>query len=471
MAANANPNPAPPNPWAPLVLSLDGGGIRGLSILYILREVMEHIKTLDDADTPQNQIEGGVQNHDVPLPCNYFDFIIGTSTGGLIAIMLGRLRMGVDDSIKQYWILANKIFVPPKKRRYFQHYSRRKVQDAAREAVIQHCRCHPNNGPCTGYELLRQHDYAEGVNRTCKVAVVTVRDGGATTFQKEKSADITTLFRSYDHSARPSVIGLEYNPRVLQRSVLTIPTACSCTSAAPSYFKSVEVNGRRYIDGGVEENNPAKVAWNEALQMVNPGGLPAQLFPKALVSIGTGRTKAQSRFGWTSFVQWTVKNITETQRNHNDVTGFAAAQPGSSYFRFDVPHNPHGLPYKGLADIGLAECEKKRIKPVVPAHAGAATPLTQCLQRVEQRDGPLRAQATETQKGGYKPQKYRYVTFNKLRDRTALYCGVGVRPDGTNVLTDIQSCAQLLRTQSLARKAGNQQWWNGFRTHPDPSHN
>jgi Patatin-like phospholipase len=64
----------------PRILSLDGGGVRGLSSLLILREVMEEIGR-----------RSGAAN--TPLPCQYFDLIGGTSTGGLIAIMLGRLRM------------------------------------------------------------------------------------------------------------------------------------------------------------------------------------------------------------------------------------------------------------------------------------------------------------------------------------------------------------------------------------------
>jgi Patatin-like phospholipase len=43
-------------------------------------------------------------------PCEYFDMIGGTSTGGLIAIMLGRLRMTVDDCIDACTLLSDKVF-------------------------------------------------------------------------------------------------------------------------------------------------------------------------------------------------------------------------------------------------------------------------------------------------------------------------------------------------------------------------
>ncbi|KAL2025831.1 hypothetical protein VTO58DRAFT_103014 [Aureobasidium pullulans] len=75
------------------LLSLDGGGVRGLSSLYILQRIMNAI----DPDDP-------------PKPCDYFDVIGGTSTGGLIAIMLGRLDMSVDECINAYTELSEKVF-------------------------------------------------------------------------------------------------------------------------------------------------------------------------------------------------------------------------------------------------------------------------------------------------------------------------------------------------------------------------
>jgi patatin-like phospholipase/acyl hydrolase len=45
-----------------------------------------------------------------PKSCDYFDMICGTSTGGLIAIMLGRLHMTVDECIDEYKKLSARIF-------------------------------------------------------------------------------------------------------------------------------------------------------------------------------------------------------------------------------------------------------------------------------------------------------------------------------------------------------------------------
>jgi patatin-like phospholipase/acyl hydrolase len=64
----------------PRILTLDGGGVRGLSSLLILRDIMEDIAQRTDAA-------------ETPRPSEYFDLIGGTSTGGLIAIMLGMLGM------------------------------------------------------------------------------------------------------------------------------------------------------------------------------------------------------------------------------------------------------------------------------------------------------------------------------------------------------------------------------------------
>ena len=75
------------------LLTLDGGGVRGLSSLMILRRLMA---TVDPAAPPK--------------PCDYFDMIGGTSTGGLIAIMLGRLRMTVDECIDAYTTLSDRVF-------------------------------------------------------------------------------------------------------------------------------------------------------------------------------------------------------------------------------------------------------------------------------------------------------------------------------------------------------------------------
>jgi patatin-like phospholipase/acyl hydrolase len=81
------------------LLSLDGGGVRGLSSLVILKRIMHVLHQ-----------KAGVEEKEPFRPCEHFDIIAGTSTGGLIAIMLGTLRMSVDDAIESYLAFAPKIF-------------------------------------------------------------------------------------------------------------------------------------------------------------------------------------------------------------------------------------------------------------------------------------------------------------------------------------------------------------------------
>ncbi|KAJ2987846.1 hypothetical protein NUW58_g4285 [Xylaria curta] len=505
------------DPWAAIVLSLDGGGVRGLSSLYILREIMKEIKRLDDEAPAGDRLEQG-SNGRLPLPCHYFDFIIGTSTGGLIAIMLGRLRMGVTDCIQQYWVLSNAIFRPTRQR-YLQLYSRKKVQNAAKEVVKKYCSCHQGeDGVCNGGEDLRQYDYDEEgtrssnpalANKTCRVAVLTVREGGITTFEPRQN-DKLILFRSYNHSVQYrtnlSSQPKELNPRTLENCKLRIHEACSATSAAPTYFRSVWLRGRKFIDGGVQANNPSIHAWNEATQMAYTTP------PHALVSIGTGMSKKYDRFSIRSFICFVARNITDTERDHETARGLPG--PGR-YFRFNVPEGPLNTVHKGLAKIKLSACKKKHKRPwhvrvanrlsqkqpaspAVPNLLSDANPTngsetnttntpavsrpptrretSKRVKEVAAEDECLRRDVEEKRKGGFKPSKYDYKTFDDIRDRTIQYCNSiqEGEQDNHDIKKLIISCATMLREQSLRRRnlerAGTPgvRSFTQFRKHPNP---
>ncbi|KAI1127766.1 acyl transferase/acyl hydrolase/lysophospholipase [Nemania abortiva] len=479
------------DPWAPIVLSLDGGGVRGLSTLYILREIMREIKRLDDNASAEDRLE---QNPDgqLPLPCHYFDLIIGTSTGGLIAIMLGRLRMGVLDCIQQYWVLSNTIF-RPHRLRFVQLYSRRKVQDAAIEVVKQFCDRHPGRpGECTGNEFLRQYDYDEEditspnrpfANKTCRVAVLTVREEGITTFVKERS-DVPVLFRSYNHRLRDPNDVYELNPKTLEKSRLRIHEACSATSAAPTYFRPVWLWGRKFIDGGVQANNPSIVAWNEAICMANPpydrGSSGPQNNPRALISIGTGMSTKYHRFGVRPFLRFMARKIVDTEDDHRNATFLTR---NSCYWRFNVPDESSSPDRHGLAEIRLSDCKKKHLRPwsaratdrllgrsatspnINLGSGGNATANAPSLQNtpakdinpsdrlkeVIKEDSGLQESVRETRKGGFKPSKYTYDTFNDIREWTVRYC-YSVQDDEKRIGNLITECATELRDRSLERR-------------------
>ena len=84
-----------PNVGPKRILALDGGGLRGVLTLGMLREI-ETVLRERHADP------------DLKL-CDYFDLIAGTSTGAIIAAALS-LGMSVDDVHRHYLALGNVVF-------------------------------------------------------------------------------------------------------------------------------------------------------------------------------------------------------------------------------------------------------------------------------------------------------------------------------------------------------------------------
>ncbi|KAI5810272.1 acyl transferase/acyl hydrolase/lysophospholipase [Peziza echinospora] len=97
----------PPGRRKVRVLCLDGGGIRGYSSLVILSDLMHRVHVLINRDVPVTQ-------HSLPRPCDFFDIIGGNGTGGLIALMLGRMRMDVETCKEYYEALTRYVFVTDK---------------------------------------------------------------------------------------------------------------------------------------------------------------------------------------------------------------------------------------------------------------------------------------------------------------------------------------------------------------------
>lgn len=83
-----------------LTMIADGGGVRGLSSLLILQRLMEMI----NSHVPSHVTGYPLNPHDV------FGLAAGTSTGGLIALMLGKMNMTPEGCITQYKKLSKVVF-------------------------------------------------------------------------------------------------------------------------------------------------------------------------------------------------------------------------------------------------------------------------------------------------------------------------------------------------------------------------
>lgn len=295
--------------------------MRGLFSIIVLEKLMEEVRKIDAPD-----------KEDALKPCNYFDLICGTSTGGLLALMLGRLRMDVHDCKEVYKSLSSQVFKKPKLR-----FPGKMALDAIRgKAWFSGERLESNI-----QKIVKQH-ISKSEEEQLKEQGIKIEDAPlATTNNNNSRCFVCALvegghgcdrLRSYAVSAGAG------------GPFCTIWQAARATSAAPLYFPPITINCRKYFDGGMHSNNPILEVVKEAIRPDEGHRFDA------IVSIDCGLSKLVNPSGGLVHVaKGLVSHVTDTEVRHKE-------------FQRDYPHLKEVYSRfqetTKLGSIGLADYDK-----------------------------------------------------------------------------------------------------------------
>ncbi|KAG5795043.1 hypothetical protein H9Q69_005886 [Fusarium xylarioides] len=281
------------------MLSLDGGGVRGLSSLYVLKRIM------DGHNAERKRLGQSPQK-----PADIFDLIGGTSTGGLIAIMLGRLRMEVDECISAYNDLIKVVF-----------------NDKAR--------VHQSKVSLLGQTQARfdSGGLKAAIEKTLKDRGLSPTDS----MVNRPEPDCKISYASHKSSLSA-----------------TICQAARATSAATTFFNPVSIGGMKFVDGALGANNPVDQVEEEAMEIwcQRTGNLKPLL--KCFISIGTGilpTYNIDDRID--KFVGTLAKMATDAEKTAEaSMKRWRQQLDEGRYFRFNVNH--------GLQTVGMKEYKKTK---------------------------------------------------------------------------------------------------------------
>ncbi|KAF2148035.1 phospholipase, patatin family protein [Myriangium duriaei CBS 260.36] len=296
------------------LLSLDGGGVRGLSSLYILKRIMDELNR-------QRKVKGlGCLK-----PCEVFDLIGGTCSGGLFAIMLGRLQLDVDDCIELWSQLVPEVFaLPPFYRLPISitgnvqpKYDSNILDSCIRDVMLRR-------------GLTAEETLLDDSPRRCRSFVCVLK----------LSTQTVARFR-------------DYNIRDDYSKVPKIREAALATSATTAYFDRVMIGNDVYIDGSLGANNPVEEVEHEATNIWAPTTRELKPLVKCFLSIGAGsdgkRYASDTAYSALSF----FTNVTMKVASGTEATEKRFADrwyDGRRYFRFNVQ--------EGLRDVGFDEHTK-----------------------------------------------------------------------------------------------------------------
>jgi len=256
------------------ILAIDGGGVRGIFAAAVLAGLE------DDLGSPVGR---------------HFDLVVGTSTGGIIALALGA-GLTPREILDFYLSEKDRIFANPFGWRRLRHpfgpkYGPRRLQEAL-ERIF-------------GAILLGES----------KIPLVVP--------SYNLSENQVYLFKTPHH------------PRLRRDHKVPMWAVAMATAAAPTYFPTFRLPGDqvRLVDGGVWANNPAMVGVTEAV-----GLFDRRLEDVRLLSLGTtSSTRArQSRLDNAGLLRWAYgPNVVDVLLRGQSEGAFAQAQhligPGNAY--------------------------------------------------------------------------------------------------------------------------------------------
>jgi len=357
------------------VLALDGGGVRGLVEIGILRSLLATAQ----AAWPQAQQPGAPPLH----LCDLFDLVVGTSTGGIIAAGLAS-GLSLDDLEKVYRETATVIFKPESYANLLRNYGPGATSARAMEAVLR-ARLGPaadaplasvswgptrrarglprphlclvsqlaSRAPCSTF-LLRSYGYATAPGGGGRGGGIGQMAGGAST--GGPAAQTATVWGGPGWASS----------RLAGDSGLSLLDSLRATSAAPWYMEEVTVlkdlrtgdvyspggggigqppEGAvtaqlRLIDGGIVCNNPADVAIHEARLLFGRDR------PLVLVSVGSGcGVAAETPVGGSSYLPSWLQTLVNAigDVHQTDATVAHLLGTGDMYWRFNPVGDAFGV--------------------------------------------------------------------------------------------------------------------------------
>ncbi|PVG02351.1 hypothetical protein CPB86DRAFT_725334 [Serendipita vermifera] len=224
-------------------ISFDGGGSRAFSQLEILRNIMHRLRFDLNRGDPDR----------IMRPCEYFDIMGGSDTGGLLVIMFVKLGMSVEDASREFEKLHNLV------------YNNMLQTPANRAQQLRTCMedLLKAKGLPLDLKLCRDERFRE--NNDCSGFVLGAHRSNITNKIK---------FRTYS-------VRTEQDPDI------TVVDAALTTCAHSPYFPPVIVDTPssqgEYVGGSIGTNNPCKQVISEACDLFGGDTRVA-----CLLSLGTG---------------------------------------------------------------------------------------------------------------------------------------------------------------------------------------